>query len=102
MSEQQKWSAAQEFLDEHYWRTGQCCAGCDWWHFITPRKGECHVSKIVPGEERLMSLGIDSCSATVSSGHAITDYDHRCANFKDAFDWTSLPLPYRKRVGAPT
>jgi len=47
-------------------------------------------------------LGMTSCSLRPTSGHAITPREHVCGDFKDEFDWASLPLPYRVRVGAPT
>lgn len=34
-------------------------------------------------------------------GHVITAHNHVCGDFEDGFDWTTLPLPYRKRIGAP-
>jgi len=46
-------------------------------------------------------LGIESCSMASPAGHIITAHDHVCGDFKDEFDWFSLPLPYRKRIGAP-
>jgi hypothetical protein len=35
-------------------------------------------------------------------GHIVTAREHVCGDFKDEFDWSSLPLPYRKLVGDPT
>jgi hypothetical protein len=45
-------------------------------------------------------LGIRS-SHKFDAGHVVTKRGHHCGEFKDDFDWTTLPLPYRKRVGAP-
>lgn len=89
----------QEYHDRFYFRHGPCCAGCDWWRSISGLVGNCTKSKIVSGRERLGMLGIDRCSARIKAGHAITARDYICGNFKDEFDWTSLPLPYRKRIG---
>jgi hypothetical protein len=47
-------------------------------------------------------LGIENCSMGLSVGHIVTSQDHVCGDFKDEFDWSSLPLPYQKRIGAPT
>jgi hypothetical protein len=48
-----------------------------------------------------MMLGITGCSLKPLSGHIMTPREHVCGDFKDGFDWLSLPLPYRKRIGAP-
>jgi hypothetical protein len=97
MSEPAAW---QEHLDRFYFRRGPCCAGCDWWRSLSSLVGECTNSKIIGGAERWDMIGIESCSLRLKAGHAITQRDHVCGNFKDEFDWASLPLPYRKRVGA--
>jgi hypothetical protein len=91
----------QEYADRFYWAHGKCCAGCDWWHSISSTVGECTRSAPVPSEERWDMLGIESCSLRPASGHAITPREHLCGEFKDDFDWRSLPLPYRIRIGAP-
>ena len=91
----------QELLDRFYFQHGQCCAGCDWWGAISSLVGECTKSKIVPGKERQNMLGIEWSSHRFKAGHAITNRSYKCGQFKDEFDWSSLPLPYRKRVGAP-
>jgi hypothetical protein len=47
-------------------------------------------------------LGIDQPSfPPIAAGHIVTKRDHVCGDFKDDLDWSTLPLPYRKRVGAP-
>lgn len=91
----------QELLDSFYFSHGPCCAGCDWWRSIGPMAGECLKSAPVSGAERMAMLGIKWCSLPFGAGHVITDRSHHCGDFKDEFDWQSLPLPYRKRVGAP-
>lgn len=91
----------QENLDSFYFRHGPCCAGCDWWRSMSPLVGSCTKSKITSGRERADALGLDKCSLRIPSGHAITSRDYTCGLFKDEFDWTTLPLPYRKRIGAP-
>jgi hypothetical protein len=45
-------------------------------------------------------LGIEGCSMPFRAGHVITPREHVCGEFRDEFDWSTLPLPYRKRVGA--
>jgi hypothetical protein len=91
--------AIQEHVDTFYFRNGYCCAGCDHWRWISSLVGECLQSRIVPGHERLSMLGISRSSAPTDCGHAITRRDYHCGLFKDGFDWTSLPLPYRKKIG---
>jgi hypothetical protein len=92
-------STTQEILDRFYFKNGPCCAGCDWWRSISSQAGECTRSAPVPEEQRLAMLDIDWCSKSVGAGHVITRREHLCGDFKDEFDWTSLPLPYRKMVG---
>ena len=91
----------QEFLDSFYFAHGPCCAGCDWWHSWSSLVGECARSAPVSSAERFAMIGITWHTLPPSTGHAITRRDHHCGEFKDEFDWRSLPLPYRKRVGAP-
>lgn len=91
----------QEYLDRFYFSRGPCCAGCDWWESISSFVGSCTKAAIVPGKERMDALGINWSSHRFKSGHPITQRDYSCGQFKDEFDWTTLPLPYRKRVGAP-
>ena len=92
----------QEFLDRFYFEHGPCCAGCDWWQSLNSRAGLC--TKWPPFKEgdRVAMLGITGSSLDVGSGHVMTLRDHLCGWFKDDFDWSSLPLPYRKRIGEPT
>lgn len=95
-------SDLQERLDTFYHQSGPCCAGCDWWHSLNSRAGECHRSTMIPGADRPASLGFTNVSLPIGAGHAMTPREHVCGEFKDGFDWSSLPLPYRKRVGDPT
>lgn len=46
-------------------------------------------------------MGITKCSLASGAGHVITVRDHHCGDFKDDFDWSSLPLAYQRRVGVP-
>lgn len=94
-------SDRQEILDTYYFSHGPCCAGCDWWRHINSVAGECTRAAPVPSAERLSMLGITSFSHPPMAGHPLTPRSHRCGEFKDEFDWASLPLPYRKRIGAP-
>lgn len=91
----------QQHHDAFYWRNGKCCAGCDWWRGISANAGACTRSAPVSGEQRMGMLGIESCSLPVPAGHVVTKREHVCGEFKDDFDWSSLPLTYRKTVGAP-
>jgi hypothetical protein len=45
-------------------------------------------------------LGIQGASVNASAGHIMTPRQHRCGEFRDTFDWSSLPVPYLKRIGA--
>jgi len=92
----------QELLDRFYWDRGPCCAGCDWWRHISANAGDCTRSAPVSGPDRVSMLGIVSSSCDFGSGHIVTPRDHVCGEFKDEFDWSSLPLPYRRRIGAPS
>lgn len=94
-------TAMQESVDRFYFRNGPCCAGCDHWRTISSLAGNCLKSAPVSGDDRMAMLGFYSSSIRLGAGHAITPREHHCGAFKDEFDWTSLPLPYRKRIGAP-
>jgi hypothetical protein len=89
----------QEFLDRFYFERGPCCAGCDWWRSLNSIAGECTRSAPVKPKERYAMLGIQGSSILPTAGHVLTKRDHFCGDFKDEFDWTSLPVPYRKRIG---
>lgn len=89
----------QENVDTFYFRHGKCCAGCDWWRSVSPLIGECSKAKIVGGIERWDVVGLDRCSLRLPSGHPMTKRDYVCGQFKDDFDWASLPLSYRIRIG---
>ena len=47
-------------------------------------------------------LGMTRISTAIPAGHALTRRDYHCGNFRDEFDWSSMPLTYRARIGAPT
>lgn len=93
-------TAMQEAHDAYYHRNGPCCAGCDWWRHISAIVGECTKSAPVSGNERMTMLGFSHSSMPIGAGHVVTKRDHHCGDFKDDFDWSSLPLPYRVRIGA--
>lgn len=90
----------QESCDAFYWRHRPCCAGCDHWRSINSLAGECTKSAPVSGRERGDMLGIEGCSQRIPAGHIVTRRDYRCGDFQDEFDWSSLPLEYRARIGA--
>lgn len=93
---------SQELMDTFYWKHGPCCAGCDWWRDVRAGfVGECTKSAPMSGVQRAALLGITWTSFHVGAGHALTYRDYHCGDFKDDFDWSSLSLFYRKRVGAP-
>lgn len=78
---------------------GKCCAGCDHWHTDEGIIGTCHNSKIIPDKERAAMLGMQNLTLDIGAGHAITPREHVCNNFKDDFDWQSLPPLYLKQIG---
>lgn len=90
---------AQENADRFYWERGPCCAGCDYWRGLNSVAGECQRSRLIPGGERAAMLGIHGCSLSVGAGHALTPRDYWCGNFRDAFDWLSLPPAYLRIIG---
>jgi hypothetical protein len=92
----------QEFIDRFYTANGPCCAGCDWWHSLNSSAGECHKSAPVPGAQRHAMLGMVNASLAVEAGHVITLRSHHCGDFKDEFDWNSLPPHYLRRIGRGT
>ena len=91
----------QEILDRFYWSHGPCCAGCDWWRSINSLVGECTKSAPVSGGKKYAMLGMEGCSMKLSAGHVLTGQDHLCGDFKDAFNWSSLPPHYQRRIGYP-
>lgn len=94
-------SATSALLDKFYFKTGPCCAGCDYWRYHNALYGECVRSPKVSAADSMASLGISSISGNLGAGHVITRRDEWCGEFKDEFDWQSLPLIYRKRIGCP-
>lgn len=74
-------SRRRESVDSFYLKHGKCCAGCDWWRYINSVAGTC---------ER---------HAPQVEGFPITTRDQLCGDFKDEFDWDSLPLGYRLTLG---
>ena len=88
----------QEIHDALYARNGPCCAGCDWWSWFNSAVGECLASAPVPGNERIGIIGIRLSSLPLEAGHIFTPACHRCGDFKDAFDWSSLPIGYLKKI----
>lgn len=89
----------QEWHDRFYMEHGPCCAGCDWWRSFNSHVGECTASAPVSGNERMSMLGIEWASRMPGAGHVWTRMDHHCGDFKDEFDWSSLPIGYRVRIG---
>ena len=89
----------QEAVDRFYIQTGQCCAGCDWWHHGSSVIGECRRHAPVPGEQRIAMLGMQSASLVLEAGHVLTRRDHHCGDFRDGFDWASLGPLYLRRIG---
>lgn len=91
-------SEQQEYADRFYHTNGPCCAGCDWWDRFNSVAGECTRSAPVSNKERGAMIGASGSSAPDGAGHIITKREHHCGEFKDDFDWQSLPLAYLKRI----
>lgn len=91
--------ALQEAADRIYARNGPCCAGCDWWKGGTTTSGRCTKAAPVSGHEVMLSMGITWSSYKFTAGHPFTDADNSCGDFKDEFDWASLPLAYLRKIG---
>lgn len=53
------------------------------------------------GEGTALAFDMSAMTLKLPAGHAVTMRDHHCGGFKDDFDWSSLPLPYQKAIGAP-
>jgi hypothetical protein len=91
----------QEAVDRFYWSHGApCCAGCDWWRHLNSSAGDCLRSAPVSGNERWALLGMTDCSLPREAGHVITPRDYACGEFRDGFDWSTLPPAYQRQVGA--
>jgi hypothetical protein len=102
MDERSQTAERQEFVDRFYWSSEtRCCAGCDHWRHLNSVYGECRRSAPVSAAERWGMTGISGSSLRSEAGHVITSRDHGCGEFSDTFDWSSLPLVYLSRIGAP-
>lgn len=75
--------ARQFYIDKFYFAHKPCCAGCDWWKHINSVAGTC---------ER---------HAPTIEGFPTTTREQVCGDFKDEFDWESLPRSYLKKIGYP-
>ena len=93
-------ATTQEAVDSFYWSHGlPCCAGCDWWRHFNAVTGECLRSAPVAESERWAMLKITGCSLPTGAGHIATMREHVCGEFRDSFDWSSLPLVYQRMIG---
>jgi hypothetical protein len=88
----------QSLHDSFYTERGPCCAGCDHWRFMNSHVGECLRSPPVGTEDRIAVLGMRSSSLR-AGGHILTPRDHHCGEFRDSFDWSSLPQHYLRQIG---
>lgn len=87
-------------IDRFYVEHGRCCAGCDWWRYMNSVVGECTRSAPVSGDQRFSMLGMRIIGGPKPrSGHILTNRAHICGEFKDEFDWKSLPLNYLRAIG---
>lgn len=78
----------QKLIDKFYKEHGDCCAGCDHWRWQNAVIGECAKSLIISGEGNAKMLGMESCSANLGAGQALTKRDYVCGNFIDTHEWS--------------
>lgn len=98
MNQASRIEAAQERADRFYMTHGPCCAGCDWWYGLNSVVGECRRHAPVPAEQRVAMIGIQGHSLKAMAGHVMTPREHHCGDFKDEFDWSTLPPHYLRRI----
>lgn len=60
---------------------------------IDRRTGRCHDA------QRVAMLGVYGATYPLTAGHVMTPRDHHCGDFKDDFDWATLPAHYLRRIG---
>lgn len=89
----------QQSVDAFYWGHGPCCAGCDWWQHLNSHVGLCTRSAPIAGEDRVAMIGMDRVSMQIGGGHPFTQREHRCGDFQDDFDWSTLTPWYRRQIG---
>jgi hypothetical protein len=88
----------QKAIDIFYMKNGPCCAGCDRWQHVNSTAGDCTKSAPVPAGERWALIGLKFNTWT-GAGHVVTPRHHKCGDFKDSFDWNSLPVNYLQSIG---
>jgi hypothetical protein len=44
-------------------------------------------------------VGVTGHAMPTGAGHVVTMREHSCGEFRDDFDWSSLPPAYQRRVG---
>lgn len=89
----------QKRVDSFYATNGECCGGCDWWRHSNPRTGECTKAAPVAGDQRYGMLGIQTVTLQLGAGFPMTRIENHCGDFKDTFDWASLPVNYLHAIG---
>lgn len=90
---------SQEACDRFYMEHGPCCAGCDWWAHHNAAVGDCVKSAPVCASERWAMVGLGWATIAPGAGHVVTPRQHVCGDFKDTFDWSTLPPAYLRRIG---
>jgi hypothetical protein len=43
--------------------------------------------------------GVHGTTYPLAAGHVLTPREHHCGDFKDDFDWHTLPPHYLRRIG---
>lgn len=76
----------QEVVDEYYLKSGPCCAGCDYWRWVTSLVGECVRFSPNQSHDAAAGLGMDNCTLPRSTTN-LTKRERLCGEFVDTFDW---------------
>jgi len=72
----------QKSIDAFYAKTGPCCAGCDYWRWMSATVGECVRFPPNQNHDAAAGLGMTSCSLPRSTS-ILTTRDHWCGEFRD-------------------
>lgn len=72
----------QSYVDAFYAKNGPCCAGCDFWRWISTLVGEC--VRHAPDPSHDAAVGLNMLSSSLgSSSTMLTKRDHWCGDFRD-------------------
>jgi len=95
----ERWYQAR--CDADYWRFGKRCSGCDYWVSEQGYLGQCQQAGKLSGLDVLKSCGFEHYTGPIPApDYPFTRAWGACVNFKDDFDWSSLPQEYLVEIGA--